>query len=227
MLPGPERAPTRVRWRPSVRTALAGSVAIVLVAGAVALRTVVTQPGEPVDLPVPAPLTAAPATPSGAAGSAGVEADGSASQAPQEVVVDVAGAVTHPGVVRLPVGARVVDAIDAAGGATADADLARLNLARVLVDAEQVLVPRPGDPLPVGPSPGSGAATGAGAGDDLVDLNAADAAALETLPGIGPVLAERIVEHRADRPFSSVDELVDVPGIGTALLERLRDRVRV
>nr|WP_279589662.1 ComEA family DNA-binding protein [Cellulomonas uda] len=141
-----------------------------------------------------------------------------------EVVVDVAGEVVRPGVVRLPAGSRVVDAIEAAGGATGGADLARLNLARVLVDAEQVLVPRPGDPLPGGPTSGSSSASSAGA---LVDLNLADAATLDTLPGIGPVLAGRIVEHRTQRPFGSVDELVDVPGIGTALLEQLRDLVRV
>ena len=138
-----------------------------------------------------------------------------------ELVVDVVGAVAAPGVVRLPPGSRVVDAIAAAGGATADAQVSALNLARVLVDGEQIAVPRPGE------QPASAeTATDEGA-DQTVDLNTADVAALDALPGIGPVLAERIATHREDRPFASVDELADVAGIGPTLLERLRDRVRV
>ncbi len=226
VLPVPHPEPARVRWRPSVRSALAGAVALALVAGAVVVRSVATQPGHPVTLPVPAPLASSPAPPSDATsgGAPGPTGPGATATAALEVVVDVAGEVVRPGVVRLPAGSRVVDAIEAAGGATGGADLARLNLARVLVDAEQVLVPRPGDPLPAGPTSGSSSASSAGA---LVDLNLADAATLDTLPGIGPVLAGRIVEHRTQRPFGSVDELVDVPGIGTALLEQLRDLVRV
>ena len=139
--------------------------------------------------------------------------------------IAVAGAVVHPGVVRLPAGSRVVDALTAAGGADADADLTRLNLARVLVDAEQVLVPRQGDP--VAPAAGAGVPAPGAAGDSRVDLNTADAATLETLPGIGPVLAERIAAYRQEHPFSSVDELLDVVGIGPALLDQLRDQVRV
>lgn len=227
VLPGPETPVTRVRWRPSARTVLVAALALALVAGAVALRAWATRPGEPVTLPVPVPAaTSAPAT----ATPPGPASPTSAAQ----VVVDVAGAVAHPGVVRLPVGARVVDAIAAVGGAASDAELARLNLARVLEDGEQVLVPRPGDE-PGGTSPAAGAGpsgagpVGAGAGTSagLVDLNRADAAELETLPGIGPVLAERIVEHRAGHPFTSVEDLDDVSGIGSALLDRLRDRVRV
>lgn len=228
VLPGPEPPVTRVRWRPSARTALVAALALVLVAGAVALRAWATRPGEPVTLPVPVPVATS------------ATAHDAAPSPPAEVVVDVAGGVARPGVVRLPAGARVVDAIAAAGGATPDAELARLNLARVLEDGEQVLVPRPGDEVgggsPLGDEVGGGSPPGAGAvasgsvggaAGGLVDLNRAGAAELETLPGIGPVLAERIVEHRAEHPFTSVDDLDDVSGIGSALLERLRDRVRV
>jgi competence protein ComEA len=131
-------------------------------------------------------------------------------------VVHVVGAVAAPGVVRLPFGARVVDALSAAGGAAPDADLARVNLARVLVDGEQIQVPRPGDPAPEAPT------AGAAPGDGTLDLNTASLAQLDGLPGVGPVLAQRIVDRR---PFASVDELDEVSGIGQALLERLRPLV--
>ena len=200
--PAPRR---RVRWAISWRLAAAAGAVVLLVAGAVALRASAVAPGPAVVLPTPAPsgVVAAVASPTVAAG----------------VVVDVVGAVAAPGVVRLAQGSRVVDAIAAAGGATADAQVSALNLARVLVDGEQIAVPRPGEaPAGAAVSPG---------GDELVDLNKADAAALDALPGIGPVLADRIVSHREDGPFTSVDELADVAGIGPTLLERLRDLVRV
>lgn len=144
------------------------------------------------------------------------------------VVVHVVGQVRHPGVRRLPVGSRVTDALEAAGGATRKADLGRVNLARVLVDGEQVRVPAPGDPgdpsAPSGPGGtgggGAGGATG-GAGAP-VSLNTADLVALDTLPGVGPVLAQRIVDWRtAHGRFTSVDELGEVSGIGEKLLAQL------
>ena len=139
------------------------------------------------------------------------------------MTVHVVGAVVAPGVVSLPPGARAVDAVRAAGGATPEADLDRVNLARVLSDGEQVVVPLVG-------GPGSSGATGGAAApaDAVLDLNAADAAALEALPRIGPVLAERIVTWRtAHGRFSSVDELGEVPGIGPSLLAALDGLVRV
>jgi len=145
-----------------------------------------------------------------------------------EVVVHVAGAVTSPGVQRLDAGARVVDAIDAAGGATTDADLGRVNLAAVLEDGQQVFVPKVGD---VGGGAAGGAAPGdaspASSGDSgPVHLNTASETELEALPGIGPSLAEAIVDYRTTHgPFSSVDELLDVRGIGQSKLEALRDQV--
>ncbi|GIG19966.1 hypothetical protein Cch01nite_06900 [Cellulomonas chitinilytica] len=219
----------RVRWAVPWRLAGAAGVVLLVVAGGVALRATASAPGEPVALPTPVPDGATPDVdaPVATEGSAAVPTDASVSGAGAGevaaplVVVHVVGAVVAPGVVRLPVGSRVVDALAAAGGATADADLAALNLARVLVDGEQVVVPLPGEVVPAAATPSSAAAPG------LVDLNSADAGALDELPGIGPVLAQRIVEHRDERRFTSVDELGDVPGIGPTLLERLRPLVRV
>lgn len=147
------------------------------------------------------------------------------------VVVHVVGQVKQPGVQELPVGARVSQAVEAAGGATKGADLSRVNLARVLVDGEQVRVPAPGDPVdtseltgPGAPAGGGGAggAGGAAGGGGLVPLNSADLAALDTLPGVGPVLAQRILDWRTQHGrFTSVDELGEVSGIGEKLLTQL------
>jgi competence protein ComEA len=142
-----------------------------------------------------------------------------------EVVVDVAGAVLTPGVHHLEAGARVVDAVDAAGGLAPDADAARVNLAALLVDGQQVYVARVGEVPPVAAHSGGASATGPA---PPVDLNTASASELEELPGIGPTTAEAIVDHRErNGPFSSVDDLLDVRGIGDAKLEQLRDRVTV
>jgi competence protein ComEA len=134
--------------------------------------------------------------------------------------------------VRLPAGSRVLDAVGAAGGAKPSADLNHLNLARVVVDGEQILVPRPGEVMPVAgasgaPGAGAGSAGGPSAGA-LVDLNTADAAALDALPGVGPVLSQRILDWRTQHGrFSSVDELGEVSGIGDKLLAQIGPKVRV
>ena len=134
------------------------------------------------------------------------------------ITVHVSGAVQSPGVVRVAAGARVGEAIAAAGGAQPDADLGRVNLAAPLADGQQLSVPT------VALTGGGGAV----AGDGRVRLNLADAAELETLPGVGPVLAERIVAYRAEHgPFAVVEDLLDVPGIGEAKLAALRDAVLV
>jgi competence protein ComEA len=139
------------------------------------------------------------------------------------LVVDVVGRVHRPGVFRLPAGARVVDAVEAAGGATDGAAVHRINLARPVVDGEQILVPGPDDPLPDAPGSAPGAET-----DAPVDLNTASATELEELPGIGPVLAGRIVDWRTEHGrFTTVDELREVEGIGDTTMTRLRPLVRV
>ncbi|MGL5857641.1 MAG: helix-hairpin-helix domain-containing protein [Angustibacter sp.] len=149
------------------------------------------------------------------------------------VWVHVVGQVARPGVVRLPLGSRVRDAVRAAGGAGRRADLEAINLARPLVDGEQVVVPRPGQlPVAAGSTPGTppsgGAAGTALSGGSVVDLNSASAEQLEELPGVGPVLAQRIVQWRTDHGhFTAVDELGEVSGIGEAILEQLRPLVRV
>jgi len=138
------------------------------------------------------------------------------------VVVDVEGTVPRPGVVRLASGARVVDALHAAGGARPGADTTALNLARLLVDGEQILVGQPGQPA-AGQQP-----SGAGAAGGLLDLNTATLEQLDELPGVGPVLAQRILDWRAEHGrFSSVDELQEVPGIGPAKFAGLAKKVRV
>lgn len=139
------------------------------------------------------------------------------------VVLHVIGAVAEPGIVELALGSRVVDAIASAGGPAADADLTGVNLARVVADGEQLRVPRVGE-VPVS-VPGTG--TGVAA-DGRVNINTADAAALETLPGVGPALAARIIAWRDENgPFRSVDELTAVSGIGEKTLDGMRDQATV
>lgn len=142
--------------------------------------------------------------------------------APPDLVVHVAGEVHEPGVVRLPPGSRVVDALEAAGGTLPGASLDAVNLARVLADGEQVRVGLPPDPAV------QGAPAQPGTPPARLDLNAASATDLESLPGVGPVLATRILAFRDENgPFRSVDHLIDVPGIGPAVLADVADRVRV
>jgi competence protein ComEA len=145
-----------------------------------------------------------------------------------DVVVHVAGAVTKPGVQRLKAGSRVVDAVDAAGGAVPEADLGRINLAAVLEDGQQVYVPKVGESgggaVAAGGGSSGGADDAAGTGAP-VHLNTATESELEALPGIGPALAAAIVAYRTEHgPFSSVDDLLEVRGIGQAKLEALREQ---
>lgn len=136
---------------------------------------------------------------------------------PAAVYVHLAGAVARPGLYRLDEGARLVDGVAAAGGFAADADRSAVNLARLLTDGEQVHVPR------LGETPAAGSA---GAGDGRVNLNTAEVAELDTLPRIGPALAERIIAWREDNGrFTSVEDLLAVPGIGEKMLAGLRDMV--
>ena len=159
-------------------------------------------------------------------GSAPVEAGpsphapASAGDNADDVVVYVSGAVASPGVLTLPANSRVIDAITAAGGARPEADLESINLARILVDGEQIRVGVVGEPPPVA-SAGTGTASGA-----CVRLATATETELQTLPGIGPALAQRIISYRSTHPrLTSVDELDDVPGIGPSLIEKIRPGV--
>lgn len=151
------------------------------------------------------------------------------SPSPILLVIHVAGWVRRPGVYELQQGDRVVDAIEAAGGARRGAQLDALNLAALLTDAQQVMVPRK-SPAGSGARAGSdaGGGNGTGVSSGLVNVNTAAAEELETLPGIGPVLAASIVEHREQNgPFSSVDQLLEVSGIGEQRLADIRDLVTV
>ncbi|KRC62431.1 hypothetical protein ASE14_00910 [Agromyces sp. Root81] len=140
------------------------------------------------------------------------------------VLVHVLGAVVSPGLVELAAGSRVVDAVAAAGGFAADADPAGVNLARLLVDGEQLAVPVVGQVPP--PAATGGGAPAPGAADGLVHLNSAGIAELDTLPRIGPALAQRIIDWRdVNGPFTSVDQLLDVAGIGDTVFAGLEQLV--
>jgi competence protein ComEA len=173
----------------------------------------------------------APTGPGGGPGASAAGAGGSAGAgtvgpgADGRVAVHVAGRVRRPGLVRLPAGSRVQDAIRAAGGSAAGADLDAVNLARRLTDGEQVFVPGPGDPPPP-PPPGAAADAGAAPPAPL-DLNTATLEQLDALPGVGEVTAGRIIAYRSAHPFTAVDELLEVPGIGQRRFEQLKDLVTV
>jgi len=213
------------RWSPHA-TLSRRSVLTLIVIGVLAVAAVLVLHERPTTVSAPemvAQSASAPASgePAGA-GSAGAEpSDGPApADAEADLVVHVGGEVAEPGLYTLPPGSRVADAVEEAGGALPEADLDLLNLARALVDGEQILV---GVPPPPGTSvngpPGSDGAAGAGA---LVDVNRADGALLETLPGVGPVIAENIIAYReAHGPFSSVDDLINVDRIGEKVLADL------
>jgi competence protein ComEA len=169
------------------------------------------------------PTTASP----GASGSASPVA-GSAAGSGSRVVVDVVGKVRHPGIATLPPGSRVVDALHAAGGARHGVSLAALNLARELVDGEQIVVGLRSPPgiapsMAAGTEPGGLTAPSSGASAiPMVNLNTADQTMLEQLPGIGPVTAQSILDYRSEKgSFSAVDELLEVSGIGDKTLAKI------
>jgi len=172
-----------------------------------------TQPAGALATPAVAPVggTAPGASPSASAGG--------------KVTVDVAGKVRRPGIAVLPAGSRVVDALEAAGGARPGVDLSTLNLARPLVDGEQVLV---GVPAPVGVLGAEAPAPVDPSVGPLVNLNTATAGELETLPDVGPVTAEAILAWRSEHGgFTAVDELLEVDGIGDATLATIAPHVTV
>jgi competence protein ComEA len=203
-------------WRADARFGVIALVVVAVIAGVIWYRVGVSGGDEATGDRTPAASTRArsplPAP--------------TTTQAAAAVVVHVAGAVSRPGVVALPVGSRVIDALEAAGGGLPIADLDRLNLAAKVVDGEQVLVPRIGEAISAVPGAvvGDPSVTTGG----LLNVNTATSAQLEELPGIGPVLAGAIIDERERRGgFRSVNELRDVRGIGEKRFADLRERVTV
>jgi competence protein ComEA len=212
---GRHRAPGRTaRWDPGRLGSRSLWVAGLLAALLLVVWTwldrprVQPAPGTPVGRPA---STSAPRRP----------AVGEAADTSSTVVVSVVGSVARPGLITLPSGSRVAAAVDAAGGLGPGVDPASINLAAVVTDGQQIVVGTPGV---------SGAAAGSGtaaAPAGKLNLNTATAAELDVLPGVGPVLAQRIVDHREQGPFTSVDQLDDVPGIGPARAAELAELVTV
>jgi competence protein ComEA len=192
--------------------AVGGALVLALAAGFVMLAPADGQPslGGPGELLVASPVAGSP--------------PGSTAGGP--IVVDVSGAVARPGIVELPAGSRIADAIDAAGGFASDADLtaaSEINLAQALVDGQQVRVPRTGEGTASAPN-ASAAAAGAGGGSSgLVNVNTATPEELEALPGIGAVTVQKIVAARQERPFSSLQEMVDRGVIHRGQLEDIME----
>lgn len=224
----PDTEPHRARWWAAVRAdpGRAGAMGLAAVGIVAVLVTVFAMLGDdhpPVaaaKLPPVQPVSSATAAPAKGAG---------------EVVVSVVGLVHKPGLVTLPGGGRIADALTAAGGALDGADLVGLNLARRVSDGEQILVginPPLGVHSPVasavGPSSPSASVGAESTPPGVVDLNSATAEQLDALPGVGPVRAAAIVAWRTKNgPFTDVDQLGEVDGIGEVRLQKLRGLVRV
>jgi competence protein ComEA len=223
------------RWRidPGRRGAAAVMAAILVAALAVGWQALASRPhAEPVsDTAVSASVGTGAAASSGSPG-VGSSATSAATgvivaTAATKVIVDVVGRVRRPGLVTLAVGARVADAVRAAGGALARTNLSTINLARVCVDGEQIAVGVSGAAVPAGTAT-QGSAPGSGAPAGLVNLNTATADQLDALPGVGPVMAQRIIAYRTDHgPFTAVVQLQQVSGIGVAKYADLSPLVTV
>ncbi len=215
-----------VRDRPWFRPAAAGAGAVLAAGVLVAVGLAFLGASSP-----PAQLTLPTAQPGSAPPDGAPEATVPATT-PVTVTVHVAGQVRSPGVYAVPSGGRVADAVVAAGGTAAEADVEQLNLAARVSDGERVYVPKKGESVPAvaGPAPASAAGGGAkgGAPAGPVDLNTATAEQLEALPGVGPATSKAILAYRSSHGrFRSVTELLEVPGIGPAKLEALRPLVKV
>ncbi|MCS5499150.1 ComEA family DNA-binding protein [Cnuibacter physcomitrellae] len=228
--PGPAPSAELPEARPrSLRIGVGAAIVLVLVALVVTVLVSAASPAGSTGVVVPsatgrAPSGGQPGEPGGPDALDG-EADGAPGEA---LLVHVLGSVVTPGLYRLSRGARVVDAIAAAGGFAPEADHASVNLARPVADGEQLRVLAQGEAPPPGPAEGAGGAAAGGSASGPVDLNRATAAELDELPRIGPATAQRIIDYREEHgPFTSVDDLLEVPGIGDKTLDGLRDLVRV
>lgn len=199
-------------WLERYRIYIVFALAVVIAAGGVAFW--VNRPQAVpiiISTPIPTPIPTPVITPT-----------------PSPLRVYVTGAVREPDVYTLPPNSIVKDAIAAAGGATADADLDRINLAMQLTDQAHIYVPCKGEEDPpitppvARPSPGSSGNAG------LVNINSATVEELDTLPGIGPAIAQRIVDYRNDNgPFATIEDLMNVRGIGSTTFAELESRIRV
>ena len=214
-----ERLVDRFReLRGDPRVGIAGLLVLALVAGLIWYRLGAGDSGG---------SSATSRAPASSAATSGSAPDGAKKSG--RVTVHVAGAVAKPGVYDLASNTRVIDAVEAAGGGAPDADLNRLNLAAKVTDGQRVLVQRVGEAAGGGPAAaGGGGGGGSADGPALVNLNSATSAELESLPGIGPTLAEAILAERERRGgFRSVNELRDVRGIGDKRFADLKDKVTV
>jgi competence protein ComEA len=224
-----ERFVDRVReLRGDPRVGIAALLVVAIAAGFIWYRLGASDSGD-ASTTRRAPTTSAP-TSGSAAGSSTANGSSSGAKKVERVTVHVAGAVAKPGVYDLDAAARVIDAIEAAGGGTPDADLNRLNLAAKIADGQRVLVQRVGEAAPGGSASAGGSGSAGGSADPsaLVSLNSATQAELEVLPGIGPTLAEAIITERERRGgFRSVNELRDVRGIGEKRFADLKDKVTI
>ena len=232
-LHGQETIAVRTRWRTSWRVAVA---VFVIGAACAAWFLIQAATGQPTTEPLSQSVSA------GTVPEGGEELESSRPTPPPQdmkmLLVHVAGAVQKPGVVSLPEGSRIFQAIDAAGGATASADLNGLNLAEVVTDGAKIHVPAVGEAAIGGTSQGMGTGIGTdgsaetsatpGSGGAKVNINTATVEELGTLPRVGPVTAQRIVDWRKEHgAFASVDELDAIDGIGPKLMESLQDLVTV
>ncbi|MGJ3191144.1 helix-hairpin-helix domain-containing protein [Paenarthrobacter sp. FR1] len=221
--PGANDRGVRLRWRTPWRVAV---LLAVVAGGLIAWHLWQSSLGQPTSEPLDSLTSVGPGVPdpSESPQPGGPEGEG-------KLLVHVAGAVRKPGVVSLPQGSRVFQAMDAAGGAAPNAELGGLNLAEVLSDGVKIVVPVVGEAQLSNPPTLSGGAAGAGnssGGAAKVNINTASLEELGTLPRVGPVTAQRILDWRKEHgPFASVDELDAIDGIGPKLMESLKDLVTV
>lgn len=214
-----------VRWVGLGRIVGSAVVVLAVLAGAYWL---VRPPAATTEskLPYAGATTTTTPTASGPGATASGAPEPTTTSVPTQLVVHVAGAVVAPGVHLLPAGARTIDAVTAAGGLTADANVDAVNLAAPMVDGQRVYVPRVGEVPPVVVDSGAGPTAAAPSGP--VNVNTATADELDSLPGVGPSTAAAILAHRQQHgPFAAIEELGEVRGIGPAKLEALRGLVMV